>query len=153
VSLYEGDMQNVDGWGAYPSTPDAMAFFVNLFGIALQEAGSFPDTNPGDDSTVDYQKWGADGSCAQVWLYTVNGGGHSWPGVWGNQDINASQEAWDFFVQSCTQVMSVGEQPNAQDKTLVKVVDLLGREATVGPGQLLLHVYSDGSVEKRMSGE
>ena len=153
VSLYEGDMQNVDGWGAYPSTPDAMAFFVNLFGIALQEAGSFPDTNPGDDSTVDYQKWGADGSCAQVWLYTVNGGGHSWPGVWGNQDINASQEAWDFFVQSCNQVMSVDEQPNAQDKTLVKVVDLLGREATVGPGQLLLHVYSDGSVEKRMSGE
>ena len=153
VSLYEGDMQNVDGWGAYPSTPDAMAFFVDMFGIALQETGSFPDTNPGDNSTVDYQKWGADGSCAQVWLYTVNGGGHSWPGVWGNQDINASQEAWDFFVQSCNQVMSVEAQPNVQDKTLVKVVDLLGREAKAGLGQLLLHVYSDGSVEKRMSRE
>lgn len=153
VSLYEGDMQNVDGWGAYPSTSDAMAFFVDMFGIALQEAGSFPDANPGDNSTVDYQKWGADGSCAQVWLYTVNGGGHSWPGVWGNQDINASQEAWDFFVQSCNQVMSVEAQPNSQGKTLVKVVDLLGREAKAGPGQLLLHVYSDGSVEKRMSRE
>ena len=49
--------------------------------------------------------------------------------------------------------MSVEAQPNVQDKTLVKVVDLLGREEKASPGQLLLHVYSDGSVEKRMSRE
>ena len=153
VSLYEGDMQNVDGWGAYPSTPDAMAFFVNLFDISLQESGAFEDSAPGDGSTVDYQKWGSAGSCAQVWLYTVNGGGHSWPGVWGNQDINASQEAWDFFVQSCNQVMSVDDLPSGQDKTLLKVVDLLGRASAPTPGQLQLYIYSDGSVEKRMSHE
>ena len=37
------------------------------------------------------------GSCNNVWFYKVEGGGHDWPGAWGNQDINASEEIWKFF--------------------------------------------------------
>jgi polyhydroxybutyrate depolymerase len=33
----------------------------------------------------------------EVWLYTVYGGGHTWPGAWGNMDISASEEIWSFF--------------------------------------------------------
>ena len=153
VSLYEGDLENMDGWGSYPSTPDAMAFFVNLFGISLQESGSFEDVVPWDESSVDYQKWGITGSCPQVWLYTVQGGGHSWPGAWGNQDINASLEAWQFFAQACSEPMSVAELMPTGDRTLVRVTDLLGREVSPEPGVLLLFQYSDGSVEKRLSAE
>ena len=153
VSLYEGDLENMDGWGSYPSTPDAMAFFVNLFGISLQESGSFEDVVPWDESSVDYQKWGLTGSCPQVWLYTVQGGGHSWPGAWGNQDINASLEAWQFFAQACSEPMSVAELMPTGDRTLVRVTDLLGREVSPEPGVLLLFQYSDGSVEKRLSAE
>ncbi len=153
VSLYGGDLKNVDGWGAYPSTPDAMAFFVNMFGISLQESGSFPDVVPWDESTVDYQKWGTEGACPQVWLYTVQGGGHSWPGAWGNQDINASLEAWQFFAQSCSEPMSIGEILSQGDRELVRVTDVLGREVTPMPGQLLLYQYSDGSVVKRIAAE
>lgn len=35
----------------------------------------------------------------EVWFYKVSGGGHDWPGVWGNKDINASDEIWKFFKQ------------------------------------------------------
>tara|TARA_S200000501_G_scaffold312956_1_gene304159 strand:+ start:182 stop:304 length:123 start_codon:yes stop_codon:yes gene_type:complete len=27
----------------------------------------------------------------KVWLYKVVNGGHDWPGVWGNMDINAGE--------------------------------------------------------------
>ena len=153
VSLYDGDLENVDGWGAYPSTPDAMAFFVDLFGISLVESGNFPDVAPWDESTVGYQKWGLEGACPQVWLYTVQGGGHSWPGAWDNQDIEASLEAWQFFVQACSEPMSMGELDPSGDRTVVRVMDVLGREAEPKPGALLIIQYSDGSVEKRISGE
>ena len=153
VSLYEGDLKNVDGWGSYPSTPDAMAFFVDLFGLSLQEAGNFPDVVTWDESTVGYQKWGLEGACPQVWLYTVNGGGHSWPGAWGNQDISASREAWQFFAQACTEPMSVSEIIPAAGRSLVRVTDVLGRQVNPEPGMLLLFQYSDGTVEKRISAE
>lgn len=153
VSLYEGDLKNQDGWGSYPSTPDAMAFFVDLFGLTLQEAGNFPDEVTWDESNVDYQKWGLEGACPQVWLYTVNGGGHSWPGVWGNQDIDASREAWQFFAQACSEPLSVVEPVPSGQRTLMRVTDVLGREVNPEPGVLLLFQYSDGTVEKRMTGE
>ena len=153
VSLYDGDLENVDGWGSYPSTPDAMAFFVNLFGISLQESGTFPDAVPWDESTVDYQKWGVDGACPQVWLYTVQGGGHSWPGAWGNQDIDASYEAWQFFAQACSEPMSVGEILPSGDRTIVRVTDLLGRDIQPEARYADAHQYSDGTVEKRLSAE
>lgn len=153
VSLYEGDLKNVDGWGAYPSTPDAMAFFVNLFGISLQESGTFEDAVPWDESTVAYQKWGLYGACPQVWFYTVQGGGHSWPGAWGNQDIDASLEAWQFFAQSCSEPMAVSELVPTVNREIVRVTDVLGREINPEPGALMLIQFSDGTVEKRISAE
>tara|TARA_E500000178_G_scaffold163702_1_gene163062 strand:- start:2410 stop:2841 length:432 start_codon:yes stop_codon:yes gene_type:complete len=36
----------------------------------------------------------------QVWLYKVINGGHDWPGAYGNMDINASAEVWEFFSQN-----------------------------------------------------
>ena len=130
-----------------------MSFFVDLFGLALEESGNFPDVVGWDESTVDYQKWGLDGSCPQVWLYTVNGGGHSWPGVWGNQDIEASREAWEFFAQACSEPLSVGELIPSGDRSLVRVTDVLGREVNPTPGMLLMFQYSDGTVEKRIAAE
>ncbi|MDB4787087.1 choice-of-anchor J domain-containing protein [Flavobacteriales bacterium] len=153
VSLYGGDLQNQDGWGSYPSTPDAMSFFVDLFGLTLEETGNFPDEVMWDESTVDFQKWGMEDACPQVWLYTVNGGGHSWPGAWGNQDINASREAWQFFAQACSEPMSVAEIVPTGNRSLVRVTDVLGRDVRPQPGVLLLFQYSDGTVEKRISNE
>ena len=38
----------------------------------------------------------------------------------------------------------------SENKELVKIVDLLGRETDFVPGVVLIYVYSDGSTEKRM---
>ena len=29
--------------------------------------------------------------------FKIYGGGHDWPGVWGNMDFHATAEVWKFF--------------------------------------------------------
>ena len=50
---------------------------------------------------VSFEKYGVEDGCAKVWLYTVSGGGHDWPGAYGNMDIDSSREAWLFFDSLC----------------------------------------------------
>ena len=52
-----------------------------------------------DKSTVSLTKQKEGFNNNEVWLYTVTGGGHDWPGSWGNKDISASNEIWKFFKQ------------------------------------------------------
>ena len=87
------------------------------FGFWLQQAGytkppaslrptALPDTDPKDKTRVYLQSY--DGAAASVALYTVDGGGHTWPGgrhmpllgsIVGttSQDINATAVIWDFL--------------------------------------------------------
>ena len=101
VTYYNGDVNNQDGWGAYPSIPATIDFFVDLYDLGLNTTGNFPNISSNDGSNVSYQKYGVEDECAKVWLYTVSGGGHDWPGAYGNMDIDASREAWLFFDSLC----------------------------------------------------
>ena len=109
ITYFEGDPQNQDGWGAYPSIPATVNFFTELYGLELLSSGLFPNLYPNDGSDVSYDKYGLENSCAEVWLYTVNQGGHDWPGSFGNMDINASLQAWLFFDQLCSSSVITGE--------------------------------------------
>ena len=151
VTYFDGDPNNVDGWGAYPSIPETMSFFNNLFGLELVSTENLPNTNNNDGSTVSSEKYGAENSCTEVWLYTVNGGGHDWPGAYGNMDIEASREAWLFFQQLCDDPVATIEELNAERK-LIRVIDLMGREVKEGSSPFILYEYSDGSVEKKVKG-
>ena len=153
VTYFEGDPQNLDDWGAYPSIPATIDFFTNMYGLELQETVDFPNTVSGDGSTVSADRFGLEGSCPQVWLYTVDGGGHDWPGAWGNMDISASREAWLFFDQICAGTTEVVSLESSAERVLVEILDLLGRKAVPEMGQLRLYIYSDGSVEKRVQME
>ena len=42
----------------------------------------------------------------EVWYYEIIGGGHDWPGAWGNMDINAGEEAWLFFQKYIDDILS-----------------------------------------------
>ena len=101
ITYYEGDPNNNDNWGAYPSIPDAIDYLVTNQGLELLEEYDAPNINTGDGSTVSIKKYGQLDDCLQVWLYTVNGGGHDWPGAFGNMDIDSSREIWNFFDSSC----------------------------------------------------
>jgi polyhydroxybutyrate depolymerase len=66
-----------------------------------------PDNDPGDDSRVFVEQYGADGSANEVVLYEIRGGGHTWPA--GQQylpksfigpvcrDFDGNKTIWSFF--------------------------------------------------------
>lgn len=61
-----------------------------------------PDVDTTDQSTVTLTTYSPCSEDTEVLLYTINGGGHTWPGasyIIGvtNQDIHASVELWNFF--------------------------------------------------------
>ena len=152
VTPMAGDPTNIDGWGAYPSIPNTMDYWVNRYGLTAISSSALPDIAPTDGSTVSSDKYTETGSCSQVWLYTVDGGGHDWPGAWGNMDISASREAWLFFDQLCVNPVDIVEIEHNKGRQLVRIVDLLGREIEFQKGVIMLYQYSDGSIEKVYSG-
>ena len=149
TTYYDGDYYNVDGWGSYPSIPATIEFFADMYAIDLESSGTFPNISTNDGSTVSFEKYGNADSCPQVWLYTVNGGGHDWPGAYGNMDINSSEEAWLFFQDLCQEPVQIEEPINYLNNKIIKVVDALGREVNHTTNQILFHIYDDGSVEKK----
>ncbi len=101
ITYWEGDMNNVDGWGAYPSIPFVIDYFSTLNGTTSITIDTLPNLNTTDGSFVIREKHFQNGSnCNQVWLYTVKGGGHDWPGSGGNLDINSSIEMVEFFEET-----------------------------------------------------
>ena len=153
VTYWQGDPNNNDGWGAYPSIPNTISFFTNMFGLTSLSSTVFSDIDPADGSIVNSDKYTEVGSCSQVWLYTVDGGGHDWPGAYGNMDISASREAWLFFEQLCVSPVEINEYEIGNVKKLIRIVDILGREVAqniILKNQSLFHIYDDGTVEKKI---
>ena len=97
VTLFEGDMNNTGGWGAYRSIPETMAFWANILGTTSFERTYLPDTDPNDGSTVRLDVYSSLQHDRELWYYLVFGGDHDWPGKWGNMDIDATLEVWNFF--------------------------------------------------------
>lgn len=57
---------------------------------------SIPNTNSADGTTVEHFSWNNGNGCVSVEHFKVNSGGHDWPGSFGNMDIDASEELWNF---------------------------------------------------------
>jgi polyhydroxybutyrate depolymerase len=151
VTFYDGDPTNSGGWGVYLGMAQTMAFYNGLFGLSLEDSGNFPNINTNDGSTVSYEKFGAPQSCTEIWLYTVNNGGHDWPGAWGNMDIEASREAWNFFAQQCeSNATGILDPLSSTERSIIRIVDVLGRETKGTKNEPLFYIYDDGTVEKKM---
>jgi polyhydroxybutyrate depolymerase len=94
---WDGSMNTFLGWGGAPHILDVMEFWSDLNACTQDEIIDFPDIDKSDYSTVSLTKKKGGSYNNEVWFYKVEGGGHDWPGAWGNQDINASEEIWKFF--------------------------------------------------------
>jgi len=127
-----------------------MDYWATRYGLTTTTSGTLPDIDPADGSTVSSDKYTEIGSCSQVWLYTVDGGGHDWPGAYGNMDISASREAWLFFDQLCVNPLDIIENGKESNREIVRIVDVMGREIDYENGVIMLFQYSDGSVEKKV---
>jgi len=99
VSFFDGDLGDSEGWGAYDSIPNTINYWVAHNDLNRSEESPLPDTNTSDDSQVVFERYWSNASEAEVWLYRIEGGGHDWPGVWGNEDIAASEAVWQFLSQ------------------------------------------------------
>jgi polyhydroxybutyrate depolymerase len=112
VTPPSGDPNNNDGWGAYPSIPFTINYFSEKNECTTVVTETLPETDFSDGSYVLSEKHLNGINNNEVWYYEVVGGGHDWPGAWGNMDINAGEEAWLFFQKYISNVLSV---PNAAE--------------------------------------
>ena len=97
VTLVDGDLTNEHGWGAYMPLQDTIVFWSEHNQLDEIDTQNIEDLNDSDDSTVVYHRYFSQNDTTEVWFYEVIGGGHDWPGAFGNQDIDASQLSWQFF--------------------------------------------------------
>ncbi|MEJ6687352.1 MAG: hypothetical protein QNK70_08760 [Crocinitomicaceae bacterium] len=67
-------------------------------------------------------------------------------------DIKASREAWLFFQQLCEPVVGISSLTTSENRKLVRIIDMMGREVKEDVHQVVLYQYSDGSIEKKVVG-
>jgi len=97
VTRYEGDPDNKDGWGAYPAISFTIEYWADKIKYTSTTIDTLPDLNKEDSSFVISTSYLNTENGNEVLYYEVVNGGHAWPGVWGNMDINTSKEIWSFF--------------------------------------------------------
>ena len=96
--------------------------------------------------------------CVSVEELKIINGGHDWPSPlssWGNQDINANVELWNFLSKFDMNGLIGCNSTNQIDfditnsKSLIRIVDILGKETFLKKNQINIFIYDDGSVEKK----
>ena len=115
-----------------------------------------PNINTSDGSTVERRVWENGDNCVRVEELKVIGGDHDWPGAWGNMDISASVEVWNFVSKfdingliDCN-TTSNQEINNFHNKKTLAITDMLGRNTKVLKNIPLFYIYDDGTVEKKI---
>ena len=114
-----------------------------------------------DSSMVEHYAWKNGVNGVEVEHFKIIDGGHTWPGSnfpnsngVTNYDINASVEIWNFFsryninglINPSTEII----ENTIEVRRIVKVIDLLGREAVELINSPLFYIYNDGTVEKKI---
>lgn len=94
--------------GKIISVPQTIDFWVARNGCSPEpQITNEPDTDPDDGTRVQKSVYGQCADGADVVLYEIKGGGHTWPGGYQylpefligktNRDLNASETIWNFF--------------------------------------------------------
>jgi len=87
-------------WGGvqyYLSADEMHTYWATHNNTAEQSTISqVPNQNQSDGSTVERHVWENGNECVTVEHLKVIGGGHDWPGTFGNMDIDASLEIWNY---------------------------------------------------------
>jgi len=97
ITLWNGDKNYSPVYGGYLGVMEVIEFWKNRNSCSKTIIDVLPDVDEQDGSFVVAKRHinGVDGN--EVWLYTLVGGKHDWPGSWGNKDFFASYEIWKFF--------------------------------------------------------
>jgi len=101
-------------FGVVLSVADTVEFWVEKNGCSLSPVVTqMPDKDPTDGTTVRTEVYGGCEGGAEVVLYAIEGGGHTWPGglqylpeaIIGktSREFNASEVIWQFFKEHPTE--------------------------------------------------
>ena len=153
-STYEG--LSYGDMPLYMSVDDITIFWSNYNNTDFNPiVTNVEDSAPNDGSTVERKRWLNGDNCTSVQELKVIGGDHDWPGSFGNMDINASQEIWNFVSQydingliNCNNNTSIQEKDVMKNKVYLTTIDMLGRVKKENFNNLSFNLYMDGSVEK-----
>ncbi|MFT7072338.1 MAG: polyhydroxybutyrate depolymerase [Patiriisocius sp.] len=137
VTPISGDPNNNDGWGAYPSIPFTISYFSDKNECTTVVTETLPNIDPSDGSYIVSEKHLDGINNNEVWYYEIVGGGHDWPGAWGNMDIEAGEEAWLFFQKYIDDILSTSTFVSLEKSILV----------FPNPTSNLLHIESSAEVE------
>ncbi|MCR5519046.1 MAG: esterase [Bacteroidales bacterium] len=96
TSMWKGDPTNSGGWGEYIAVPLAVGAIATASRCTYETCDTIPSKR--DHTVILHRFLGCDPaakgrSAAEVRLYEVQGGGHSWA----LKDFDTCQEVWDFF--------------------------------------------------------
>ena len=156
---YEGGRSAFRPDYVFPPVEQMVGYYATNNGCDSMSITMLPDVNLADSSTVQlisytncntYTSSSGNSIPAEVLLYRIEGGGHTWPdggsgppGEVINHDINASQEIWDFFSRHKLPRLAPGDFDG--NSTLDATdVDLL--TAAVGGNDLFYDLDGDGQV-------
>ena len=125
-------------WGD-EGVEEIMDLWTGMMGTTQVTETELPNLEAEDESSVDFfRHYGAPGG-QEFHHYRVNGGGHNWFGVWGNQDIQATELLWDFFASHCSGELTGVEEAmdsdpllafwNGEELGLLAHCDLIGWDA------------------------
>ena len=155
ISNYDG--VTYEGTLYYQSSDATHAYWVannNL--LPTSNLSSVPNINTTDGSTVELYSWSSEDECIDLYHYKVIGGGHDWPGTFGNMDIVSHEKIWEHLSEygmtgklDCNSSHVSSSTLTSSTKRLIKVIDALGREVNHTTNQIRFHIYDDGSVEKK----
>ena len=114
ISFFDGDINNVSGWGAYYGLPETINFFVEKYQLDQKSEELILNEDDGAANNVFFERYWTEGVETEIWMYKIEGGGHIWPGAglklswWSNpilryyfgsgeNEIIASEAVWKFF--------------------------------------------------------
>ncbi len=97
TTLWAGDPQNHDGWGAYLGTEEVMAFWGNCLALEHSQTRELPGNSPAGARLIRLHRWWTAKDKSEVCLYEIPGGSHEWPADLGNKDRTTAAVIWDFF--------------------------------------------------------
>lgn len=94
--------------GKVLSAAETVRFWVRRNGLSSPPVNTLePDRDPDDNTRVRVKRYGPDKNGIEVVFYTIEGGGHTWPGGVQylperfigrtSRDIDAVEVVWDFF--------------------------------------------------------
>ena len=89
VTLWDGDLQNRDGWGAYLGTEAVAAHWGKSLSLTEREAKT--------RGKLTRTRWWTKRDTTEFVLYTLDGGGHDWPAHLEDPNRSLAEEIVLFF--------------------------------------------------------